>query len=83
MPAFESELNVDRQSVPTAVLDEVLADPEAETYQFVFTAVPNNGSIQTARLSERYLELQAEHQRQIVTATKRSTRPRTRIEGRT
>jgi len=72
VPAFESELNVDRQSVPTAVLDEVLADPEAETYQFVFTAVPNDGSIQTARLSEKYLELQAEHQRQIVAATKRS-----------
>jgi len=72
VPAFESEIKVDRQSVPTAVVEEILDDPEAETYQFVFTAVPNDGSIQTAKLSEMYLELQAEHQRQVVAATKHS-----------
>jgi hypothetical protein len=35
VPAFETELKVDRSAVPTVVLDAVLSDTEAETYQFV------------------------------------------------
>jgi 2-polyprenyl-3-methyl-5-hydroxy-6-metoxy-1,4-benzoquinol methylase len=58
VPAFETEQAVERSSVQTAVLEAALADPEAETYQFVFTAVKADGSYQTARLAERNIELQ-------------------------
>jgi 2-polyprenyl-3-methyl-5-hydroxy-6-metoxy-1,4-benzoquinol methylase len=60
IPAFETEIGVDRSSVTTAVLDAALADPEAETYQFVFTAVRDDGDYQTSRLAERVRELQDE-----------------------
>jgi 2-polyprenyl-3-methyl-5-hydroxy-6-metoxy-1,4-benzoquinol methylase len=58
VPAFESEQAVERSSVLTAVLEAGLADPEAETYQFVFTAVKTDGDYQTSRLAERTVELQ-------------------------
>jgi 2-polyprenyl-3-methyl-5-hydroxy-6-metoxy-1,4-benzoquinol methylase len=60
IPAFETEIDVDRSSVTTAVLDAALSDPEAETYQFVFTAVRDDGNYQTSRLAERAMELQDE-----------------------
>ncbi|MBJ7609790.1 MAG: class I SAM-dependent methyltransferase [Candidatus Dormibacteraeota bacterium] len=66
IPAFESELRVDRASVPTAVLDAALADPEAETYQFVFTAVRDDGDFRTEQLANRNLELQAEMDRILI-----------------
>jgi SAM-dependent methyltransferase len=58
IPAFESELGVDRASVPTNLIDLVLADPEAETYQFVLSATANNGDYQLARLSDRVVGLE-------------------------
>jgi 2-polyprenyl-3-methyl-5-hydroxy-6-metoxy-1,4-benzoquinol methylase len=63
VPAFETELRVNRADVPTAVVNEVLADPEAETYQFVFTAVRDDGSDQLASIADKYLALKAEHER--------------------
>jgi 2-polyprenyl-3-methyl-5-hydroxy-6-metoxy-1,4-benzoquinol methylase len=63
IPAFETELEVDRQAVSTAVLSEILADPEAETYQFIFTAVRDNGDYQTAHLASDLIELRAEFER--------------------
>jgi SAM-dependent methyltransferase len=72
VPAFESELAVDRDTVPTAVLDEVLADPESETYQFVLTAVPGDTDLETADLSAKYQELLDEHHRLRVELTQRS-----------
>jgi 2-polyprenyl-3-methyl-5-hydroxy-6-metoxy-1,4-benzoquinol methylase len=66
VPAFETEQAVDRSSVQNAVLEAALADPEAETYQFVFTAVKADGDYQTARLAERNIELQDELSRSNV-----------------
>ena len=57
VPAFETEQAVERSSVHTAVLEAALADPEAETYQFVFTAVVADGTYQTTRLAERNVDL--------------------------
>lgn len=54
-PAFETEQAVPRSSVPNAVLDVVMADPEAETYQFVFTAVPVGADEKVQQMSERAL----------------------------
>ncbi|MGQ0631423.1 MAG: class I SAM-dependent methyltransferase [Sporichthyaceae bacterium] len=67
VPAFESELRVDRKSVSTALLNEILADPEAETYQFVFTAVRNDGDGHLVELANKYDSLQADYQDLFVT----------------
>ncbi len=60
VPAFESELALDRATVPTELLDYALADPEAETYQFVFAATADNGDHRLRRVAERNDELERE-----------------------
>lgn len=60
IPAFQSELGVDPHQIPPAVLDFALADPEALTYQFVFSAVRDDGDHRIAQLGLRALELEAE-----------------------
>jgi 2-polyprenyl-3-methyl-5-hydroxy-6-metoxy-1,4-benzoquinol methylase len=60
VPAFETELAVDRSGVPTEVLELALADPEAETYQFVFSATVDSGDYRVRRLADRTLELEAD-----------------------
>lgn len=65
-PPFETEINVDRARVSQAVLEAVLADPEAETYQFVFSAVRDNGDRQVKQLAQRSCELQAELERALI-----------------
>lgn len=64
-PAFETELGVDRSRVPTAVLDHILQDPEAETYQFVFTAARDDDEGRMAELSERNEALRQERDRAV------------------
>jgi 2-polyprenyl-3-methyl-5-hydroxy-6-metoxy-1,4-benzoquinol methylase len=66
IPPFETELGVERATVPTTVLNEALADPEAETYQFVFTAIKDDGNYQTSKLAERNVELQDELSRVLI-----------------
>jgi SAM-dependent methyltransferase len=63
VPAFETELGVDRRSVPTELLDVILADPEAETYQFVFSATPESGDYRLRGLAVRNSDLEREVQR--------------------
>lgn len=72
VPAFESEQAIDRQTVATAVIDEVMADPESETYQFVLTAVIDDGDFRTAELSAKYQDLLGEHQRLRVELTRQT-----------
>ena len=67
VPAFETELGVDRASVPTELLDVMLADPEAETYQFVFSATVDNGDYRLRRLAERNSDLEREIKRVRIT----------------
>ncbi len=62
VPAFASEIPVDREAIETHVLDEVLRDPEAETYQFVWRAIPDNGAAVTRALATRCQELDDEFQ---------------------
>jgi hypothetical protein len=69
IPAFETGGRIDRLAVPTETLQALLADPEAETYQFVFMAVRDDGDRQTARLSSRCEALQADVDRQLVSCT--------------
>ena len=53
MPLFETELGLARDDYPEAVLDEVRADPEFETYQFVMKSVLDNGSQAVADMAKR------------------------------
>ena len=66
VPAFESELAVVRDSVPTAVVDHVLADPEAETYQFVFAAVREGEDEHLRRVAESKLSLERALEREQI-----------------
>lgn len=60
MPAFETELDIDRAQIDTELLSSILEDPEAETYQFVFAAARDDGNHRLQRLSERQPELEHE-----------------------
>src|SRR6202011_4573954 len=51
VPAFTSELKLDRGDFPPAVVDLVLADPEAEVYQFVVRAVLDTGDVAVTELA--------------------------------
>lgn len=66
VPAFETELGVDRDSVPTDLVDVILSDPEAETYQFVFSATADNGDYRLRHAAERASALESEVQRLTV-----------------
>ena len=60
IPAFETELAVDRDAIPSELVDLVLADPEAETYQFVFCAVREDEEHHLRRAHEQVRALEAE-----------------------
>lgn len=64
VPIFQAEFAVDPAHFPPAVIERILEDPEAETYQFVVKAVIDDGKASTRRLSSAY-EAMAEqlHQR--------------------
>jgi len=57
VPVFDSEVDLDRDAVSSEVLDKVLGDPEAETYQFVISAVLDTGDVAVHSLSARNAEL--------------------------
>jgi GT2 family glycosyltransferase/2-polyprenyl-3-methyl-5-hydroxy-6-metoxy-1,4-benzoquinol methylase len=49
-PPFGTEIQVPRELVPEGVLERLLEDPDAETYQFVLSAVPDDAAGLTSRL---------------------------------
>jgi 2-polyprenyl-3-methyl-5-hydroxy-6-metoxy-1,4-benzoquinol methylase len=57
VPLFGSEVDITRDEFQQATIDEVLQDPEAETYQFVMKSVRDNGTQATAELADRVAEL--------------------------
>jgi 2-polyprenyl-3-methyl-5-hydroxy-6-metoxy-1,4-benzoquinol methylase len=57
VPAFHTEVGVERGTVSQDVIDKILADPDAETYQFVFTAVKSDGVAETEILAKKYIDL--------------------------
>ena len=57
MPLFCSELGVKREDYPEAVLDEIRADSEFETYQFVMKSVIDNGSQALVDMANRLDEV--------------------------
>ena len=55
-PVFETELELDSTRFAPEVIDHVLANPEAETYQFVVRAIPHSADAEVARLARRCLD---------------------------
>jgi len=53
MPLFHTELGLSRADYSDAVLDEIRADAESETYQFVMQSVIDNGSQAVASMGNR------------------------------
>jgi SAM-dependent methyltransferase len=53
IPLFMSEVGVTRDDVNHKTLDELHADPEVETYQYVMKSVRDNGSVAVRELAAR------------------------------
>jgi 2-polyprenyl-3-methyl-5-hydroxy-6-metoxy-1,4-benzoquinol methylase len=60
IPMFSSEIARPREECSTAVVDAILADPEAESYQYVVRAVPDNGDATIRDLGARCVRLEAQ-----------------------
>ena len=59
-PAFGTEIGVLRESFPPDVVDKILMDPDAETYQFVLKAVLDDGNQARAEAFDRLATLEDE-----------------------
>ena len=57
VPLFQSEIGVRRDEIGASTLDQLLTDPEAESYQFVSKSVRDNGTRTLSELSKRLNEL--------------------------
>lgn len=57
VPLFGSEIEIDRSRFSETMVNQILEDPEAESYQFVVKAVRDNGIQGTAALAARVGEL--------------------------
>ena len=66
VPLFTSEIGVKREDVSHETVNQLLKDPEVETYQFVMKSVRDNGTRAVAELSERVNELSDHIQRETV-----------------
>jgi len=66
MPLFHTELDVSRADVPQATVNDILEDPEAETYQFVVKALPDNGTRTMATLAQKVTDLTDEAHGEVV-----------------
>ena len=60
---FETELELDPQRFDAALVDRVLADPEATTYQFVVKAVVDDAAASGLEHAERLYEAEIERDR--------------------
>jgi 2-polyprenyl-3-methyl-5-hydroxy-6-metoxy-1,4-benzoquinol methylase len=69
IPVFQSELPVDRECVDQSIVETVMEDPEAESYQYVVKAALNDGSLAVAGLAQRVTELSDQlHDEEVRTA---------------
>jgi 2-polyprenyl-3-methyl-5-hydroxy-6-metoxy-1,4-benzoquinol methylase len=58
VPAFATELGVDRDVAPADLVAELLQDPDTETYQFVIKAVRDDGDAATSTALARLAEIE-------------------------
>lgn len=75
--AFETEVEVDRQSVTEEMLAKIAADPDSETYQFVLSAHPSSyaGRFSALENRVRLLERERDMQDRIIHELNRKLRP--------
>lgn len=66
VPLFHSEIGVRRDEINPTTLDELLSDPEVESYQFVTKAVRDNGTRTLSELSQKLSDLSDRAQREDV-----------------
>ncbi len=57
MPLFSAEIGIKRRDVSQQTLNELHADPEVESYQYVMKSVRDNGTTALTELSGRVTEL--------------------------
>jgi 2-polyprenyl-3-methyl-5-hydroxy-6-metoxy-1,4-benzoquinol methylase len=62
VPIFETELAVDRTQVPPGLVERILEDPDAQTYQFVVKSVVDDGAASVRTLSKRYQDTEEQLQ---------------------
>ncbi len=65
-PLFQSELAIKREDVFQSTINELLDDPEVETYQFVMKSVRDNGTRTLNELARRVNELTDHVHREVV-----------------
>jgi 2-polyprenyl-3-methyl-5-hydroxy-6-metoxy-1,4-benzoquinol methylase len=81
VPLFQTELGVEPNGIDPSTLELIRRDPEAETYQFVIKAVPDNGTNELTELAERAHELSEQvHGEAVRTALLESEMARLRAE---
>ncbi len=66
IPLFHTELGLVRDDFDRSTVDRILEDPEAETYQFVFRAVHDNGDEAVRALAEQVSELSDRAHHEVV-----------------
>ena len=83
MPLFYSEIGVKRSDVNHKTLDELHADPEVETYQFVMKSVRDNGPQAVNELADRVQELtdRLHNQRMRIALIRRMVRDNRVLDG--
>jgi 2-polyprenyl-3-methyl-5-hydroxy-6-metoxy-1,4-benzoquinol methylase len=83
MPLFMSELGITREGVSHATLDELHADPEVESYQFVMKAVRDSGDLAVAELANQVTELtdRVHHQRMRIALLRKGIRDSKVMDG--
>jgi 2-polyprenyl-3-methyl-5-hydroxy-6-metoxy-1,4-benzoquinol methylase len=76
VPLFQSELGVKRSDVNHRTLDELHADPEVESYQFVMKSVLDNGSHAVKEMESRINELsdRVHHQKMRIALMRKGIR---------
>jgi len=79
VPLFGSELEVKREGIRQSTVDDILDDPEAESYQFVMKSVRDNGTQAVAALAERIAQLtdQMDHEKVRTTLLRQDLREAT------
>ena len=60
VPPFATELGVDPGTIPADLMGRILEDPDAETYQFVIKAVPDDADAATSAALARLAKLEDE-----------------------
>ena len=66
IPLFQTELPITREDVFQSTINELLDDPEVETYQFVMKSVRDNGTRTLNELARRVNELSDHVHREVV-----------------